>query len=76
MLSRASTLHNLLFYAHLLCLFDQTQMLAHCPKYAGMFLFCAGSQLKKVNKKIEPFPSINFDWIQITIQCIIAIKMN
>ena len=82
MLSRALTPRNLLFYAHLLFLIDQTLTfsLAHCPIYAGMFLFCAGSRLKKVNKKIErwvqPFSWINFDWIQIPIQCIIAVKMN
>ena len=56
MLRRASALHNLLFYhAHSLCLIDQTQTfsLAHCPIYAEMFLFGAGSRLKKGNKKIE-----------------------
>ena len=58
-LSRASTLHNLLFYAHSLCLIDKTQTfsLAHCPIHAGMFLFCAGSTLKKVIKKIEQWVS-------------------
>ena len=56
MLSRASNLHNLLFYAHsAFCLIDQTQTfsLAHFPIFAGMFLFCAGSRSKKVKKKIE-----------------------
>jgi len=55
MLSRTSTLHNLLFYAHSLCLIDQTQtfLLAHCSICAGMCLFCSGSPLKKVNKKIK-----------------------
>ena len=51
-LRRATTLHNLLFYAHSICLIDQTQKfsLAHCPIYAGMFLFCAGSRLKSEQK--------------------------
>ena len=55
MLSRTSTLHNLLFYAHSSCLIAQTQtfLLAHCSIYAGMCLFCSGSQLKTVNKKIK-----------------------
>ena len=55
MLSRTSTLHNLLFYAHSICLIDQTQtlLLAHCSICAGMCLLCSGSQLKKVNKKIK-----------------------
>ena len=59
MLVRVSALHNLLFYAHSLCLTDQTQTfsLAHCPIYAGMFLFFAESRLKKVNKKIEQWVS-------------------
>ena len=41
MLSKASTLHNLLFYAHILCLIDQTQTfsLPHCPIY-DMEFFC------------------------------------
>ena len=47
--------HNiyLLFYAHSLCLIDQTQTfsLAHRPIYVGLLLFCGGSRLKKVNKK-------------------------
>ena len=36
-LSRDLTLHNLLFYAHSLCLIDKTQKfsLAPCPIYAG-----------------------------------------
>ena len=54
MLSRAATLHNyLLFYAHSLRLVDQTKTfsLAHCPIYAGMFVFCAGSRLKKSEQK-------------------------
>ena len=44
---KASTLQNILFYAHLLCLIDQIQTfsLAHCPIYEVLFLFCA--RLKK-----------------------------
>ena len=51
-LRRATTLHNVLFYAHSICLIYQTQkfVLVHCPIYAGMFLFCAGSQLKSEQK--------------------------
>ena len=59
MLSGASTLHNLLVHTHSLCLSDHTQTfsLAHCPIYARVFLFCAGSRLKKVNKKIDQWIS-------------------
>ena len=55
-LSRTSTLHNHLFYSRLI---DQieTFSLAHYPICAETFLFCAGSQLKKVNKKIEQWVS-------------------
>ena len=55
-LRRTSTLHNLLLYSHLT---DQieTLSLAYYSIYAEMFLFCAGSRLKKVNKKIEQWVS-------------------
>ena len=68
MMSRASTLQNLLFYVQSLYLIDQSQTfsMARCPIYAGMFLFCAGSRSKKVNKRLEqwvskPLPPINYD---------------
>ena len=55
-LRRTSTLHNLLLYSHLT---DQieTFSLAYYSIYAEMVLFCAGSRLKKVNKKIEQWVS-------------------
>jgi len=44
MISGAFTLHNLLFSALSLYLIDQAQTfsLAHCPIYAGLFLFRQG----------------------------------
>ena len=44
MMSGAFTLHNLLFSVLSLCLIAQTQTFssAHCPIYAGMFLFRQG----------------------------------
>ena len=60
MLSRASALHNVLFYAHSLCLIDQTLTfsLARCQMYAGIFLCRVMVQTSEQKDRTMAFTTI------------------